>query len=216
MRKSSQRKSFPGRIWWEKADSLRMKDRKRALKLELLDIFAQGKPYKEQVYQLYEEAFPAEEKKPLTLLEQQAAEGKMELLAVTQDGEFIGLAMNMLAEKTALLDYFAIAEEKRSGGYGGRAVRLLQERFAGRPYIFEVEMLDESAPNAEQRKRRMNFYLRNGLKETGVFVRVYETDFHLLTPDGQITYELYLETLREIMGEEGMAFLNPSLIKTEK
>lgn len=183
--------------------------------MELLDVFLQGKPYKEQVYKLYEAAFPKEEKKPLPLLEAQAAEGKMELLAVVEDGEFIGLAMNMLAKDAALLDYFAIDEGKRSGGYGGRAVRLLQERFAGKPYIFEVEMPDESADNAEQRKRRMAFYLRNGLKETGVYVRAYETEFHLLTPQGHITYEKYVEVLREIMGEDGMKIVNPGLIKID-
>lgn len=32
------------------------------------------------------------------------------------------------------------------------------------------------------------FYLRNGLKETGLFVNVYDTDFELLTPDGELTF----------------------------
>ena len=104
--------------------------------MQLTDIFAEGSQYREQVYALYEEAFPEEEKKPLSLMEALTAEGKMEMLAVTEGDEFVGLAMNMLAKKTALLDYFAIASDKRSGGYGSRAIAALLERFRDKKYIF--------------------------------------------------------------------------------
>ena len=36
-------------------------------------------------------------------------------------------------------------------------------------------MQDEKAENAQDRKRRKAFYLRNGLKETGLFAHVYGT-----------------------------------------
>lgn len=177
--------------------------------MELMDILTQGHRYKEDVHKLYEEAFPDEEKKPWAMMEYLADEGKMELLAIVEEDMFVGLAMNMLSEKTALLDYFAIAADKRSGGYGGRAVRMLQERFAGKKYIFEIEMQDPEAENAEDRRRRKAFYLRNGLKETGVFANVYHTDFELLTPDGNLTFEEYVDMLRYILGEEGLNVITP-------
>lgn len=183
--------------------------------MQLTDIFADGSQYREQVYALYEEAFPEEEKKPLALMETLTAEKKMEMLAVTEDGEFIGLAMNMLSEKTALLDYFAIAPDKRSGGYGSRAVRALLERFRDKKYIFEIEMQDETAENALDRKRRKAFYLRNGLKETGLFANVYQTDFELLTPDGSLTFGEYVGMLKYILGEEGVKLLHPRLIRKD-
>ncbi|MDO4306785.1 MAG: GNAT family N-acetyltransferase [Eubacteriales bacterium] len=184
--------------------------------MEFLDILTHGSRYREQVYALYEEAFPEEEKKPTALLETLQKQGKMELLAIEENGEFIGLAMNMLAGKTALLDYFAIASDKRDGGNGSRAVRALQERFKNQKYIFEIEMQDENASNAEDRRRRKAFYLRNGLKETGVFANVYQTDFELLTPDGSLTYEEYVEMLLCILGQEGVDILNPHIIEPEK
>ena len=104
--------------------------------------------YRDQLWELYEQAFPPEEKKPRSLMEELAEQGKMELLVIVEQGEFVGLAMNMLAETGALLDYFAIAKEKRSGGFGSRAVRMLQERFQGTTYIFEIEMQDPEAENA--------------------------------------------------------------------
>lgn len=184
--------------------------------MEFLDIFGEGRAYREQVYTLYEEAFPEEEKKPADFLEELQMQGKMELLAIEENGEFIGLAINMLAEKTALLDYFAIAPDRRDEGYGSRAVRALQKRFENQKYIFEIEMQDEDAPNAEDRKRRKAFYLRNGLKETGVFANVYHTDFELLTPDGKLTFDEYVEMLLTILGEEVVDLLNPHLIEPKK
>ena len=159
--------------------------------MELKNILKNGTEFKEQVYMLYEEAFPAEEKKPISLMEH---------------FDFKNIFI------TALLDYFAVSPEKRNGGYGSKSLKLLLERFRSNKYIFEIEMQDEKAENAQDRKRRKAFYLRNGLKETGLFAHVYGTDFELLTPDGSLTYDEYTGFLERILGEEGVRVLNPSLI----
>ena len=83
-------------------------------------------------------------------------------------------------------------------------------------YIFEIETLDEKAENAEERKKRKAFYLRNGLQETGLFVNVYDTDFEILTPDGELTFWEYVDFLREVMYEEYVQILRPTLIAMKK
>lgn len=180
--------------------------------MELKNIQKEGTEYREAVHALYEEAFPEIERKPFSLMEELAARGKMEMLAVVEDGAFLGLAINMMAGKTALLDYFAISPQQRGGGIGSRSLKLLLERFRDQKYIFEIEMQDASADNAKERERRKAFYLRNGLKETGVFANVYGTDFELLTPDGELSYEEYTDILYDILGDEGVAVLNPRLL----
>ena len=150
--------------------------------MKLMNIADEGAQYKWQLYDLYDKAFPEQEKKPLQVMEQLAADGKMEMLALVDEDEFAGLAINLIDEEQnrALLDYYAIAPEKRNGGYGSKGLEVLLERFKNYKYIFEIETQDEKAENAEERKRRKAFYLRNGLKETGLFVNVYDTDFELL------------------------------------
>lgn len=180
--------------------------------MELKDIRTDGREFKDKVYALYEEAFPEIERKPLPLMEKLADMGQMELLAVVDEGEFAGLAFNMMDGNEALLDYFAIASEKRGTGCGSRSLALLLERFSGKKYIFEIEMEDEAADNAEERARRKAFYLRNGLKETGLFAHVYGTDFELLTPGGELTYEEYTGFLGRILGQGGLKVLDPSMI----
>ena len=195
--------------------------------MKLYDVFAEGKEYRDQVYALYQEAFPEEEKKPVSMLEDMEKQGKLEILAVVEEsgeGEyFAGLAINMVEprgkassgeKETALLDYFAISPDVRGEGLGSRALKLLLERFAGITYIFEVEKRDEKAPNAALRERRIAFYLRGGLQETGLFVHAYDTDFEILSPDGLVTYEQYVGFLNRIMGEAQMKrVVNPTLLK---
>lgn len=180
--------------------------------MKLLNISNEGAAYKKQLYALYEEAFPEQEKKPLQLIERLSTEGKQEMLAMVDDGEFVGLAINMIGKNRGLLDYYAIAEEKRNGGYGSKGLEVLLKHFEGQKYIFEIEIQDEHADNAEDRKRRKAFYLRNGLRETGLFVNVYDTDFEILTPGGELTFEEYVDFLREILGDKYVKLLNPTLL----
>ena len=175
--------------------------------MKLMNIADEGAQYKWQLYDLYDKAFPEQEKKPLQVMEQLAADGKMEMLALVDEDEFAGLAINLIDEEQnrALLDY-----------YGSKGLEVLLERFKNYKYIFEIETQDEKAENAEERKRRKAFYLRNGLKETGLFVNVYDTDFELLTPDGELTFWEYVDFLREVMYEEYVEILRPTLIAMKK
>ena len=134
--------------------------------MKLMNIADEGAQYKWQLYDLYDKAFPEQEKKPLQVMEQLVADGKMEMLVLVDEDEFAGLAINLIDEEQnrALLDYYAIAPEKRNGGYGSKGLEVLLERFKNYKYIFEIETQNEKAENAEERKRRKAFYLRNGLK----------------------------------------------------
>ena len=48
--------------------------------MKLMNIADEGAQYKWQLYDLYDKAFPEQEKKPLQVMEQLAADGKMEML----------------------------------------------------------------------------------------------------------------------------------------
>ena len=186
--------------------------------MKLMNIADDGAQYKWQLYDLYDKAFPEQEKKPLQIMENLVADNRMEMLAMVDEDEFVGLAINLIdtEQNRALLDYYAIVPEKRSGGYGSKGLEVLLDRFKNQKYIFEIETQDEKAENAEERKRRKDFYLRNGLKETGLFVNAYNTDFEILTPDGELTFWEYVDFLREVMYEEYVQILRPTLIAMKK
>ena len=150
--------------------------------MKLMNIADEGMRYKSQLYELYEMAFPEQGEKPLHVMEQLVEDGKMEMLAIVDGDEFVGLAINMLSGNCALLDYYAIIPENEAEVMEVKVWKFCLYILKIRNIFFEIEIQDEQADNAQERKRRKAFYLRNGLKETGLFANVYDTDFEILHP----------------------------------
>ncbi len=161
---------------------------------------------------LYETAFPSEERKPFGFMEGLVRRGKMEMLAVMDEGRFVGLAVTLLGEEAVLLDYLAIAPACRDCGYGGAVLGLLKGRYGGRRLILEIEVEDPQAENARERVRRKAFYMRNHMKETGVYAHVYHTDFELLSVDGRSDFEEYVQVMEQTMGADFIERLKPRQI----
>lgn len=142
--------------------------------------------------QLYMETFPAAERKPFPLMVQKSREGVMELLAIEgKGGAFLGLAITILSGDLVLLDYFAISPELRGQEIGSGTLRLLQERYAGKRLVLEIEDTQEDAPNREERIRRKAFYLRNGMSVMPFLVSLFGVKMQVLTNGADVSFEEY-------------------------
>ena len=82
--------------------------------MKLVNIADEGAKYKWQLYDLYDKAFPEQEKKPLQVMENLVADGKMEMLAMVDEDEFVGLAINLIdaEQDRALLDIMQLYRRK--------------------------------------------------------------------------------------------------------
>jgi ribosomal protein S18 acetylase RimI-like enzyme len=152
------------------------------------------------IKQLYREAFPRAERKPLWLIRKLLRQKKMEVLAVSKNGVFAGLAMTILHHDFVMLEYFAVLSHLRGHGIGGQAFDLLQKQHHGKKLILDVELLDENAPNQAQRIRRKEFYHRHGMKDTGLAVRIFGVAEEILSNGCAVTFADYQDIYRFIMG----------------
>lgn len=143
---------------------------------------------------LYESAFPAEEKKAFSLLLRQQAD--VDLLVIEEAGKFCGFFSLILYKDIVAVDYFAVSEQMRGAGVGSGALALLQELFPGRRIMLEIETPDESAGNARQRFVRQAFYERNGFSLTGLRAQVKTCDYTLMEYGGAVSMEEYLEIVK--------------------
>ena len=146
---------------------------------------------REQLKALYVRAFPACERKPYEVMEKKRQEGGVDILAFEQDGIFCGMAVSIRYRDIILLDYFAIEDSVRGQGYGSQALGLLCEYYRGKRFMLEVESTYEDAPNKMQRIARKTFYLKNGCRELGILVFIYETEMELLGYQTGISFEEY-------------------------
>ncbi len=149
---------------------------------------------------LYRRAFPACERKSWNSLERLQKERKAELLAVAEGDDLRGVLIMLPGPGLVLGDFLAIFPNKRNGGTGTAVLEALRERYAGTPICLEIEDPEEpGAPNAELRRRRRNFYLRNGIVPIAK-MHIYDTDMELLATDASVTYEAYRDALRRVLG----------------
>ncbi len=151
-----------------------------------------------EMYQKYINShFPADEVKPLETIERMLEEKfyyGLGLYNADEDFEdefeenvaeqlpLIGYAFFIrdTKENILLLDYFAILEEYRSGGWGSiflNQMRDIAEDYRG--ILLETEDIDYSKDEEERRirERRDGFYTRNGVMKTNVKSKLFGVNF---------------------------------------
>ncbi len=129
---------------------------------------------------LYEESFPPEERKPFRIITRWVRRGSAHIF-VLDDGGPCAMAVTMEVPGVTLLDYLAVDPARRGEGLGGLVLDELSARFAQGVFFLEIERQDDGAPNAEQRRRRRQFYLQHGMTATNVFIRLFGVEMEILS-----------------------------------
>lgn len=146
----------------------------------------------EKIEYLYLTAFPKNERKPFDLILDKCNNGSMEIISIQNDNNnFLGFAIIILHDDIVLLDYFTIAPESRGQNVGSTALKMLFERYKNQRFILEIENTEIESDNAEERKRRKAFYLKNGMSVMPFKVNLIGVEMEVLTHNCEVTYEEY-------------------------
>ncbi|MBR5708136.1 MAG: GNAT family N-acetyltransferase [Oscillospiraceae bacterium] len=138
------------------------------------------------VLELYESAFPANERRePEEIIGGENGAG--ELLAVMSGGALCGMLAVLTYRDITHILYFAVMPERRNSGIGAAALEALRERYPGRRIIADLERPEPGTPNREQRLRRLAFYERCGYYPTEVKYRWRGEDYVIVASGGAIT-----------------------------
>lgn len=147
-------------------------------------------PEYKQIKKLYQSAFPPEERPPFFLLMSKTGRDNVDFWGIYADGKWIGLAYVISKDKLSYLFYLAVSEAERGKGFGSAIIRTLRRMYDDQLLFLALETLDEAAPNYDERLKRRNFYMHNGLKpvdcqitEGGVTYDVMGTSEHLEPDD---------------------------------
>lgn len=154
--------------------------------------------------ELYESAFPPEERKELSFM----LEGKMAsvydvLVIETPEAPVAGLIISVRHGDYIMLDYLAIQPALRGQGIGHAALPQIiawcRAHAPGKHIFFEIETPTPDCENPVQRTRRLAFYRSCGFAETSIHAFVYGTDMELLAPPEDVPYitrEGYFDLMR--------------------
>ncbi len=145
-----------------------------------------------KIFSLYNRAFPASEKKPISMIIRMEKCGATDIWYFEEDGKFLGLAITINSPDIILIDYFAVDEKLRGQGYGERMLKSLIEHYSGKGVFLEIEIPYEWAGNYTDRLRRRSFYIdKVGFRPMGTTAKLFGVDMELLGTGCHLTYEEY-------------------------
>ena len=155
----------------------------------------------QQINSLAKEAFPPEEYlAPDKLMEMSLADN-FDFLALTDGDTFIGFIVVQTYKNLAYLFFLAIDPSFRAKGYGRRAIETLRLLYPDKKQVVDFEMQDETASNNEQRIKRRQFYLKNGYKETGLFLSYLGVDYEVFCMSNDFEPQEFKDLMKEIQVE---------------
>ena len=120
-----------------------------------------------EITRLLKSAFPKAEQTSVFLLLLGALRKNTHYTAFYDEDKFVGLLYAIENGRYYFILYLAVNPEMRSGGIGGEILNYAYEQAGDKIIVLNVEPLDSSADNHEQRERRIAFYARHGICETG-------------------------------------------------
>lgn len=139
---------------------------------------------------LYYSSFPKNERRSFPELMENRM-GGTEVYCFYDDEMFVGMACLLNSHTISHIIYLAVEDSLRGKGYGSKALELLHKSKAGKRILVDIELPDERAENARQRKMRKEFYIRAGYAETPVKYEWRHENYEILSFGGQITQEDY-------------------------
>ncbi|GEM_PF-72541 len=151
--------------------------------------------------------FPKEELKPLKAIVWMLEKGIYDCLGLYQQEELVSYAFFVKNEErgTLLLDYLAVTPQYRASGVGSIFMEKMRSHYADRRAILLECESECTSPDEEQRqirKRRIQFYLRNGCVRGRVKSFLYDVEYEILClnlNEEQIDMAAELEALYRLM-----------------
>ena len=136
----------------------------------------------EEIKQLYWDAFPFEERIPFYIMVLVGNDRGVEFLSVYDDDIWLGFIHTLVGEKLSYIFYFAIDGRLRRSGYGSK---ILREYKKMHPRLsLAIEPIEEESDNIKQRKKRLEFYNKNGFETLDTRVVEMGVEFELMGAKG--------------------------------
>ena len=156
-----------------------------------------------EIEELYEVSFPDDEKAPFEYLMNWAKEDKAMMYSVTLKEELIGLGYVVTYKDLAFLFYLAVKKDYQNKGYGTSILSFIKKKYEDKRIILNIEVLDESSENYEQRLKRKAFYEKNEFFDLGYKVKEYVNYYEMFSYQGKkVSKEEYKELFISLVGEE--------------
>jgi GNAT superfamily N-acetyltransferase len=136
-----------------------------------------------EITRLLKSAFPRKEQTSVFLLMLGALRKSTHFTAFYDGDKFVGLLYTIENDRYCFILYLAVNSEMRSGGIGGEIIDHAYAQAGDKTIVLNVEPPDPATDNSEQRERRIVFYARHGILETGYGFSMDGVPYSVLASD---------------------------------
>lgn len=138
------------------------------------------KNYKDikEIRRLYNSSFPNDERIPFKRLINNLDTDRV--MYAYYDDQLIGMSFLFLYNDLAYLSYICVEEDLRDKGYGSKILNKVKDDFKDYRIVLDIEEVVKNSENYEERKRRKDFYLKNGFESANIFYHIYHVDYEIL------------------------------------
>jgi len=158
--------------------------------------------YYTQVNDIYEKSFPPEER--YLELNKMIENENTELYCLVDNERVLGIIYLISYKDMIFILYLAINTEIRSKGYGSYLLRWCLQEYSDKQIYLNIEEVREGFEDYEIRKRRLNFYLKNGFFITNYISKEEFQNFNILSNNVKIDikqYKILDKVVAEILHE---------------
>ena len=149
---------------------------------------------------LYKSSFPESERSPMWFLLRRAKRDFVDFLAYYDEDKLVGFTYLIHNKKLTYVLYLAVCENSRSKGYGSQILSHIRETFPNNRIMLFIESEDEKTPNNNQRKKRKEFYIKNGYVAANFMMEARGNIFEVLTQGGKSTADELMELTKKFVG----------------
>ncbi|MGK7377285.1 GNAT family N-acetyltransferase [Planococcus sp. 1R117A] len=153
-----------------------------------------------KVTELYDGSFPKNERIPMNLLLWKAKKDFVDFLVIYDEEIFVGFTYLITREDLTYVLYIAIDSRVRSKGYGGQALAEIKKKYPDNRIVLNIEVVDESASNYEQRVTRRKFYTRNGYEGSAYLYQDRWGLYEVMINGGKVDAEEFHALLKRFAG----------------
>ena len=151
---------------------------------------------------LYIDAFPEDERPPAEMFFQTANLDNDQLYGFYDEDSFVGFANVITYKDIVYLFFLAVTPKNRNKGYGSIILSILKEMYKNKVLTLCYEEIDNKYPDIELRKRRKNFYYRNGFKDNEMKTCEYGVNYETCyIGHHKVNFEDYLGLYRSVFGD---------------
>jgi len=153
----------------------------------------------QEIQQLYESSFPVEEQIPWASIVKLVDNMPLDFTVYYEDSKLLGFTIVYPRPSFNWFWYFAVKPELRGKGIGQTILSSLIKKYENQSNIMDIEEPRPDSVNAEQRRRRHDFYVRNGFRDTGVGRTFDGAEMTILmSGEGTFTMSDYDQALDEL------------------